>query len=58
MKKYLIAAIAAALVAPAAHAASVSFSDSIAMQNTNWTDSFNLSQFDPSLGTQLPSNSH
>lgn len=51
MKKYLIAAIAAALVAPAAHAASVSFSDSIAMQNTNWTDSFNLSQFDPSLGT-------
>lgn len=51
MKKYFLAAIAATAIAPAAHAASVTYSDSIPLTSTNWTQSFNLQQFDPSLGT-------
>lgn len=51
MNKYLIAAAVATISASAANAASVSFSDSISMRDTNWTESFTLSQFNSSLGT-------
>lgn len=50
---FLGSAVAAASMAVAtiANAASISFTDSIGMQPTNWDDQLTVSQFDPSLGT-------
>lgn len=38
------------LAAPGAHAAEISFSDSVALASTNWTETLTVSQFDSSLG--------
>ncbi len=49
MKKLLALALIAA--AGAAHADTISFSDSFGLAKTNWTHTLNLQQFDTSLGT-------
>lgn len=53
MKKNVIrsALTAALVVAGAANAAVISFSDSIPVATTNWADALTLSKFDSSLGT-------
>jgi hypothetical protein len=53
MKKTFAALALAAALAPFAsvHAATVSYSDSMAMTTTNWTDMLSFAKFDSSLGT-------
>lgn len=52
MKKTFAAlAIAAAFLPLAAQAATVSYTDSIALTTTNWTDALSFSKFDTNLGT-------
>jgi len=50
-KILLAAAVAAAMAAGSANAASISFSDSFGLAPTNWNENLTLQQFDPSLGT-------
>ncbi|MGB0661623.1 MAG: choice-of-anchor E domain-containing protein [Mangrovicoccus sp.] len=51
MNKVFVAAVAASFVSGAASAASISFSDSVSLQSTNWNETASLSKFDSSLGT-------
>jgi len=51
MRKYIIAAAAATMIAPAAHAATMSQTESIGLQETDWNETLSFDQFDPSLGT-------
>lgn len=43
--------LASALIPAAANAATISFTDSVPVTNTNWTESITLNKFDSSLGT-------
>lgn len=47
----LVSAAALGLSAAAASAATIEFSDSVAIQTTDWTETISVSQFDVSLGT-------
>ena len=49
-KTAMSACAAALVVSTAASAQSVSFTDSIPLSTTNWTDSVSVSRFDPDLG--------
>ena len=52
MNNILLSSVAVlGLTAAAASAATVSFSDTVALTTTNWTDSLSITQFDTSLGT-------
>jgi len=54
MRRRKVLSIVTALflaVSGAAHANSISFSDSIGLQTTNWNGNLTVSKFDPSLGT-------
>lgn len=51
MKKLVSLAAVALLAASAAHADTISFSDSFGPQSTNWTHNLSLTKFDPTLGT-------
>jgi hypothetical protein len=50
--KIVAAAVLASLALPG-WAATVSFSDSVALTTTNWSNTMTVDQFDPSLGTLL-----
>ena len=51
MKKVLAIAAVSLMSVTAAQAATISDSDSVALQSTNWTDTLTLQKFNPSLGT-------
>jgi hypothetical protein len=51
MKKILVCSAIALAMSGAANAASISFSDSFGLADTNWSQALNLSRFDSSLGT-------
>ncbi|WP_458324546.1 choice-of-anchor E domain-containing protein [Roseobacter sp. A03A-229] len=51
MKRFVLAAAVMAVSATASAAATISFSDTVAIQPTDWSETASVSQFDPSLGT-------
>lgn len=51
VKRFALAAALMVATATASGAATISFSDTVAVQPTNWSETASVNKFDPSLGT-------